>query len=433
MKTSPITRLCALALILLPLVARAQVNSGSNGSDGALEPTEDLVIDMADHPDGIYHYTSVNIPAGVTVSFIPNAGNKPVVWLVQGDCVVDGDIDIAGKNIFDGASGCAGGPGGFRGGDSGSHPDPGEGPGGGAIGLSASYATQPENNGTPVPGSAPVYGNSFILPLIGGSGGGGELTLNGGGGGGGGGAILIAASTGIELNGLIKAGGGGGGGRDGSGGSVRFVAPSIAGTGVINARGYNSGGFGRIRFDVHANNFAGSIDGVYTQGFQPIVLPAPGQGIQLSIQSIAGVAVAANPSGVLANPDVIIPAQQTNPVSVVVNCANVPLNSEITVVVQPANGASVQAVGLNNTGTAAASTATISLNMPRGGGIIYAKAVTGIAGLSSIDEDDDVRSLAQTGWTTSGERFKEIEITAALGGAQRIAYITESGKRYELN
>ena len=91
-------------------------------------------------------------------------------------------------------------------------------------------------------------------------------------------------------------------------------------------------------------------------------------------------AVPASPSGVLANPDVIIPAQQANPIPVVVRCTNLPLNTEISVVVHPANGPDVQAVGLNDAGTAASSTATVSLNMPRGGGIIYAKAVTGIAG-----------------------------------------------------
>jgi len=63
-----------LLIGLLPLTGFAQVNSGSDGHDGALNPASNLVIDMADHPDGIYHYTSVNIPAGVTVSFVPNSG-----------------------------------------------------------------------------------------------------------------------------------------------------------------------------------------------------------------------------------------------------------------------------------------------------------------------------------------------------------------------
>ncbi len=55
----------ALAFACLSLPVAAQVNSGSDGHDGALNPTANLVIDMADHPDGIYHDTSVNIPVGV--------------------------------------------------------------------------------------------------------------------------------------------------------------------------------------------------------------------------------------------------------------------------------------------------------------------------------------------------------------------------------
>ena len=197
-------------------------------------------------------------------------------------------------------------------------------------------------------------------------------------------------------------------------------------------------GNGRVRFDTFENSFGGNINrSVFSQGFQPIIIPAPGQGIQLAIQSVGGVAVAANPSGVLANPDVIVPAQQTNPVSVVVKCTNVALNSEITVVVQPANGAAVQAVGLNNAGTASASTATVSLNMPRGGGIIYAKAVTGIAGGSgtasaATKENEKAPSYAQTGLTAEGERFAKVETKAALGGKQETTLITESGKRFPL-
>ena len=187
-----------------------------------------------------------------------------------------------------------------------------------------------------------------------------------------------------------------------------------------------------MRFDTYTNNFGGSISGVFTQGFQPIILPTTGQGIQLGIATVAGAAVPASPAGMLANPDIIIPAQQNNPIPIVVNCTNIPLNTEITVVIHPANGADVQAVGINNAGTTAASTATVSLNMPRGGGIIYAKAVTGITGTSSITSPAGAktRSIAETGWTADGERFVKMEITAALGSRQQITYITESGKRY---
>lgn len=79
-----------LLMLLTCLPATAQVNSGSDGSDGAFNPTENVTINMADHPDGIYHYTSVNIPENVTVSFTPNANNTPVFWLVQGGCSIVG-------------------------------------------------------------------------------------------------------------------------------------------------------------------------------------------------------------------------------------------------------------------------------------------------------------------------------------------------------
>jgi hypothetical protein len=455
MRTSPRNLLAALVSGLLPLGGFAQVKSGSNGSDGALNPTSNLVIDMADHPDGIYQYTSVNIPAGVTVSFIPNAANKPVVWLVQGDCVINGFVSIHGYNGTENVGG-TGGPGGFSGGNAGTTPSDGGGPGGGKgfspVSGNASHALAGGRLGDNLQEeTGSIYGNRYCLPLSGGSGGGGGNTCAGGGGG----ALLIAASNSIQLNGGIQAGAGSGFSRSfsstgggGSGGSVRLLATTFSGTGSIgvNAGGashsanYNSvnsvAGIGRVRIDSFSNQFGGVVSGELSQGFQPIIIPAPGQGIQLAVQSIAGMAVAASPSGVLANPDVIIPAQQANPIPIVVRCTNLPLNTEISVVVHPANGPDVQAVGLNNAGTAASSTATVSLNMPRGGGIIYAKAVTGIAGGNAAigsPAEAKTRSLAETGWTADGERFVKMEITAALGGQQRVAYITESGKRYPAN
>jgi len=84
-------------------------------------------------------------------------------------------------------------------------------------------------------------------------------------------------------------------------------------------------------------------------------------------------------------------------------------------------------------GTLASSTATISVTMPRGGGTIYAKAVTGLGGNAMNGAKGEKDSIASTGWTSEGERFKSIEVTATLGAPQRIAYITESGKRFEIN
>ena len=87
---------------------------------------------------------------------------------------------------------------------------------------------------------------------------------------------------------------------------------------------------------------------------------------------------------------------------------------------------------MNNNGTETSSTATVSLNMPHGGGIIYAQTVTAVltASNTSLKSGIDQRSYAQTGLTTSGERFAKMEITASLGGKQRLVYLTDSGKRY---
>ena len=230
----------------------------------------------------------------------------------------------------------------------------------------------------------------FRSPLLVGSGGGGFVIsgVTAIGGGGGGGAILIAASGQIQLTGSIRAVGGtsgyyggnqAGGGGCGSGGAVRLVAPTITGSGTISTDGgsdVNAGGSGRVRLDTYENDFGGSISGAFTTGFQPIIIPTAGQGAQLTIMSVSGVAVSASPTGALSTPDAVLSAQQNNPIPVVVNCANLPLNTQITVSIKPANGAAVTATGNNNTGTLAASTATISIVMPRGGGLIYATAAT---------------------------------------------------------
>ena len=367
--------------------AQAQVNSGSNGSDGVFNPTMSTVINMAAHPNGIYQYTSVNISNGVTVTFIPNAANSPVTWLVQSNVVINGKVDVSGQRCYNTDQGATGGPGGYAGGQGGQFATAGQGPGGGT-GLSGngpgSYAT----------GHSP-YGNTFLIPLLGGSGGAGTTNLPNGssGGGGGGGAILIAASGQINLNGTINAYGGSAsftygvsGGvttSGGSGGGIRLVATQFSGSGNINASGNiddigfgNNGGQGRIRVDSYVNTFSGAMSGSNTLGSQFVIIPVAGQGVQLTVTSVGGVSVSASPTGILTTPDAVLSAQQDNPIPVVVSCVNLPLNTLITVSVKPANGAAVSATGYNNTGTLAASTATIPIVMPRGGGLIYATATT---------------------------------------------------------
>jgi hypothetical protein len=366
-----------LPFALIATRGLAQVNSGSNGSDGAFDPATNTVINMADHTNGIYQYTSVNISNDVTVTFIPNANNTPVTWLVQSNCEIDGNVDVRGQSLSTSPIGGAGGPGGWAGGNGGGSQTPGQGPGGGNITVGGSYGSlAPNTYGI----SGQIYGNSFLLPLLGGSGGSGSSGIQGNflGGGGGGGAILIAASGSIILNGQILADGGNGG-TGGSGGGIRLVALNFSGTGNLLARGgagVTSGGLGRIRIDDFQNTFGGYSYGVLSQGFQPIIIPVAGQGVQLTIASVAGSSVSASPNGQLTSPDATISSQQANPIPIVVNCSNLPLNTAITVTVNPANGSSVSAVGYNTAGTLASSTATVLLSMPRGGGIMYATAAT---------------------------------------------------------
>src|SRR3989442_27997 len=117
MKTSLFSfRLVAAISMLGATVAssRAQVNSGSDGSDGPFTPTTNVVINMTNRPSGIYQYTSVYISNGVTVTFIPNADNTPILWLVQNDCTIGGTVSVRGGGTTNSILGQIGGPGGWR-------------------------------------------------------------------------------------------------------------------------------------------------------------------------------------------------------------------------------------------------------------------------------------------------------------------------------
>jgi hypothetical protein len=196
---------------------------------------------------------------------------------------------------------------------------------------------------------------------------------------------MIASSGTITVNGYVLARGGCWNGSScnnaagGSGGAIRIVASVIAGGGRIDAGGSCGGGDGRIRFDTYENDFSGSIYGssAFSQGSQFVIIPSAGQGAQLTVISVAGVPVSASPTGLLATPDAVVSAQQGNPIAIVVQCTNIPLNTRITVSVTPMNGSPVSGTGYNTTGTQASSTATVTLNLPRGGGLIYATAATG--------------------------------------------------------
>lgn len=111
-------------VFLYPSSSFAQTfTSGSTGGDGAFAPSSDINLVLP--PDGVFHYTTVNIPAGVTVTYSHNSANTPVTILATGDVNIEGTIDLNGKKglgIVAGVlsnQGGLGGPGGFPGGSGG--------------------------------------------------------------------------------------------------------------------------------------------------------------------------------------------------------------------------------------------------------------------------------------------------------------------------
>lgn len=448
--------------------AQGTFNSGSTGADGAFNPTQSQMVQLPE--SGVFNYTTVNIPAGVTITYKRNSRNTPVTILASGNVTIAGTIDVRGG---DGSTlsipfggGGLGGPGGFDGGRGGTTFQSfaaglsGDGPGGGtgAVRVSttatgtgggggfAARGSEGGNNSVNDGKGGSKYGAANLLPLIGGSGGGGSVSISGSGGsgGGGGGAILIASSGTITFgtSGTILARGGEGGlgnpgfcdvsGGSGSGGAIRLVANIITGpatlnvlggTGINNCRnGY--GGYGYVRAE--AFNFNGlNVDTSpkeFTIGQPGLVTLANMP--TLRINSVGGVNAPASLSGTFhATPDITLPTTQTNPVTVALQAANIPLGTTIEVRLTPASGnpGSVQSTPL--AGTVAASTATASLTLPTGQSLIYATASIDLTGSNSAQ----LKPIF-----IEGERVRKIEVGANFGGASDVVYVTESGKRVRL-
>lgn len=442
------------------LQAQNTFSSGSTGADGAFAPATSQSIAVPD--SGVFNFTTVNIPTGVTITFTRNATNKPLTILATGDVVITGAINIDGKPGNSNGLGGLGGPGGSNGGTGGYGFDqsfsgvPGDGPGGGGGGISGATITGTNigdggGGGFGLPGGnggggtnaglgGPRFGAVTILPLIGGSGGGGggaSANTRGGSGGGGGGAILIASSGTITLNGTIFARGGNGlgfatfvtGGGGGSGGAIRLISNTFTGSGSMQVNGGGgaggtfhqggNGGQGYVRIEAFdKSNFTGTTSPANIISFalpHPITPPnAP----SLRIASVGGVAAPSNPLGALQGvPDVIVPSSQPNPVNVALEGSNLPIGTIVQVTLTPSTGnrTTVQSSGL--AGTEATSTASASVTLPGG--------ITVISASAAID-----LTLAKANPIfMDGERVRRIEVAATFGGPSELTYITESGRR----
>jgi hypothetical protein len=394
------------------LAQTSTFDSGSNGSDGALNMTtpgiyifDPRTFNPPLDPDGdnIYHFTTITIAAGVTVRMLGSHLNmKPVFWLASGAVQIAGTINLDGENGQNGQDyinsgsrfSSVPGPGGFGGGV-GAYENVsaqrGNGPGGGGLssrsdsydGGGAGHATtgaSGTNNG-----GAP-YGNDFLLPLVGGSGGGGYGHANGkgGGGGAGGGALLLASSISITVTGAIHANGGEGGsstigflGGAGSGGSIRLVAPTIAGTGTLSAQGggvsraFLRASDGRIRLEAFQHTFTGTINPVPRRA-TPFAVFLPASQPSVRVVSIAGTNLPVVPTGSFATPDVTI--NSASAVTLNIEARNIPVGTVIKLHMYSENNADQIVDSTPLAGTFAQSIATASVTVPSGFSRMYVRA-----------------------------------------------------------
>ena len=355
------------------------------GTNWAFLQGNTFQFDMTGRASGIWNFTNIDIPLGMTLTFRKNAQNSPVTWLATQNVSINGNIFLDGldgpPNDFSGAV-AGSGPGGFDGGlgairfdVSGSYIGAGgQGPGGGAGGTTAGQqGGHGQYNGS--------YGNTLIQPLIGGSGGGGGASSesgNGGNGGGGGGAIMIASSRDITIEGGIFARGGfishGGGsyGGGGSGGAIKLVADRVGGTGIADANGRQGGGAGRVRVEGFYRPFASEVTPI-PSATSPTLAPALANTPLLMIANVAGAAVVQPPGGSLTSPDVVF--SNTGAVAVQVVGTNIPVGTPVKlrlttptgVILLPSTGGTP--VTLDATGNAVFNTI-----IPRGQGTLQALA-----------------------------------------------------------
>lgn len=372
-------------------------SSGSTGADGALEYTtpgtyvfNPRTLGIDPEGDNVFHFTTITIVSGVTVTLSGQDINGPVYWLASGPVQIDGMLDLSGENGHPHTINPTDrhpsipGPGGYSGGVGkyGSNAQSGLGPGGGCAWNSTYYGSPAGNaghanigsqGGCSFPGES--YGNVFLLPLVGGSGGGGNgnASVNTyGGGGAGGGAITIASSLSILVNGSVLAGGGNGGtsvAGGGSGGAIHLMSPVLEGTGDINAqgglRGSTTAGIGRIRIDTFDNNFTGTSNPTPVLGV-PYMVILPENPPQVRVVAVTGAAgsVPEYPTGSYNQPDVTV--DTTGPVTLTVVANYVPVGSMVQLYIYSETGADQIINSTPLAGTLMTSTATIMATFPAG-------------------------------------------------------------------
>jgi len=429
-----ISLLSLIAVFGFALVASAQnFSSGSDGSDGALDltgttPGTTVTFVPANFPGdqhslNIFNFTTITIPASVTVRLSALKINGPVYWLASGNVDIEGTIDLSGQAGIPaiptltsqmraqdaGAGGYSGGAGGKTDGSPFALPEPialpGDGPGGGPAGSPGCDSL------FALVGSGGAFSsNTYLVPLVGGSGGGGGLFWGplgsegyGAGGGAGGGALLIASSTTVTVNGTINANGGAGGfggasitnpctssqipvadGGGGSGGGIRLAANTLAGSGTLSVSGGAGsscktcgsgpvdGGSGQVRIEAFTNTFTGTVTGPSItatpfQTFVPVTAPPT-----FSVISVGTSTLPAVPTGSFTAPDATI--NTSSAVTLTVQTSGIPVGTVLSLYVISDNTTNQVVQSTPLTGTLQSATATATVTFPTGYSLNYVKA-----------------------------------------------------------
>ena len=318
--------------------------------------------------DGIFNFKTITIAPGVTVRLAGDVYAPPVIWLASGAVNINGTIDASGQSSVSASvttqrTTTVPGSGGFFGG----YPAVGANASGAGSGPAGGGVTCSDNPSWAYSGG--FLGNQFAVPLFGGSGGGGGGSHSGGAGGG---AILIASDVSIAGAGSILANGGArtGYAGAGAGGAIRLVAPTVTLSGLLNASaGGNyycpvhlgtAAGVVRIEaFVIGAINASGNL---YTATPYGLFLSRAGTPT-VRVVSVGGNPVATFPTGTFTVPDVAV--NSNNPLPVVIEAANVPVGTVVTLVIFSENGPDlIKEATL--AGTLASSTATVSVALPSG-------------------------------------------------------------------
>lgn len=391
-----------LSFIFSSAAVAQSFSSGSTGADGALDlstmdcPNSYCLIQLPE--SGILNYTTINIPYGKTLAFKPNFRNTPVIMLAQGAVTISGSINIGGGCQYGNGRP---GPGGFFAGAT--FGQNGFGPGGG---------TAASPNGRWV-------GSLSLVPIIGGSGG-----YSGGGfygAGHGGGAIAIASSSSITMSGTIDARGGVCSSSSGAGGAIRLVANSVNISGTFVATGA-SGGDGVVRIEAPADalqyNGSSSPLAILSTTINPQVVSGSSTP-SLRIISIGGYPVpyaTGRPDSI----DLMLPNSLADPVNIVVQAANIPVGTQISLNLSGPSGANYTPGVLSGTQDSSSATIPVSGLSRSGATFILAFA-----------EYTLPPSVAQ--YNTKGtDQVAKVRVEAALDGKQKFVFLRGNGSAIEM-